>query len=295
MIDLQTFRIRIGMFCLKSTTKAKQTQCKFQLDASAMGIALICTLLVIGGVELNPGPPTKEECHSSGPSFMDASLMDVMQAIRVTQMQIDKLSLQMQNLTSLVNGLVQTQQTNQHVQEYDDILPNDSQTRNGDQPVSHRHEDRTHSEKLQVDGHIEVTAKKKTRKNGAILIGSDNVRRIKAAAMAEFEFDSNVHFVTSGSDYVMQRLSEIMAKSKAQKIDVVLHTGADQLKKRTADSVLRASSNMLTRGANASPVERIASPVASICLPSQNVNFSQNDHLCNTFLLGASHGLNNKY
>ena len=64
---------------------------------------------------------------------------------------------------------------------------------------------------------------------------------------------------------------------------------------RSSDDNSRVSSNMLTWGANASPVERIASPVANICLPSQIVNFSQNGHLCNTFLLGASHGFNNKY
>ena len=79
------------------------------------------------------------------------------------------------------------------------------------------------------------------RKNGAILIGTENVNRIKAAAKTEFIFDSNVTFVTTHSDSVMKSLTKIMTRSKAQRVDVVLHTGADQVKDRSADSVLESS------------------------------------------------------
>ena len=87
---------------------------------------------------------------------------------------------------------------------------------------------------------------RKTRKNGAILIGSENVRRIRAAAMAEFNFDSNVSFVSSSREMVTQKLSATMSKSKVQKIDVVLHTGVDQLRGNSADFVLESIAGQIS-------------------------------------------------
>ena len=93
--------MRIGIFSARSSVKLKLLISQCQHDATAMGIALICTLLVIGGVELKPGPSnaddpilSNDERHSPGPSFMDVTLMDVMQALRVTQLQIGHLSTQ---------------------------------------------------------------------------------------------------------------------------------------------------------------------------------------------------------
>ena len=84
------------------------------------------------------------------------------------------------------------------------------------------------------------------RKYGAILIGSQNVTRVKAAAMTEFMLDSNVSFVPTESDSAMQSLSNAMTKSKAKHIDVVLHTGADQVAKRTSDSVLDSIASQIS-------------------------------------------------
>ena len=84
------------------------------------------------------------------------------------------------------------------------------------------------------------------RKYGAVLIGSRNVTRIRAAAMTEFRLDSNVSFVPSESDNAMQSLSHTMMKSKAKQIDVVLHTGADQVAERTADSVLESIASQIS-------------------------------------------------
>ena len=65
MIDLQTYRLRIGLFSVGSTCRSKPMKLKFEHDANAMGIALICTLLVIGGLDLNPGPHTSSIADDS--------------------------------------------------------------------------------------------------------------------------------------------------------------------------------------------------------------------------------------
>ena len=108
------------MFSATSSVKLKLFTSQCQHDATATGITLICTLLVIGGVELNPGPSSaKDERHSPGPSSMDAALMDVMEALRVTQLQIDHLSTQVLDLINLVKGLNGTQRTYQPEHEED--------------------------------------------------------------------------------------------------------------------------------------------------------------------------------
>ena len=104
------------MFSAGSSNSLKMTNVKYQHDSTAVG--LICTLLVIGGVELNPCPSTAtDKGNLPGPSFVCASLMDVMQAIHLTHLQLDQLSALVQDLTNLVKGLTQTQQTRQTKQE----------------------------------------------------------------------------------------------------------------------------------------------------------------------------------
>ena len=84
------------MFCVKSTSKLKLTKIKYDHDTNAMAIALICTLLVIGGIELNPGPTGIDDRHLAGPSYAEVTLMDVMQAVHLTQIQINELSSKVQ-------------------------------------------------------------------------------------------------------------------------------------------------------------------------------------------------------
>ena len=69
------------MFCIPMPSKLKVMN-SFQHDGNAIALALILTLLAIGGVELNPGPDLGEE-HLPGPSFSDVTLSDVMEAIRI--------------------------------------------------------------------------------------------------------------------------------------------------------------------------------------------------------------------
>ena len=94
------------MFCVRTRGKMKTVSC-LQQDAHALGLATILTLLVIGGVERNPGPDsmrseTRAPSLLPGPYFSEVTLMDIMEAIRITQFQIDGLTNKVQNLTMIV-------------------------------------------------------------------------------------------------------------------------------------------------------------------------------------------------
>ena len=80
--------------------------------------------------------------------------------------------------------------------------------------------------------------KSKQRRYGAVLIGGQNVTRIKAAAMDEFQFDQNVSFVYTNTDEFQQKLSDVTNRSRAKQIDVVIHLGAEDAIEHSADYVL---------------------------------------------------------
>ena len=92
-----------------------------------------------------------------------------------------------------------------------------------------------------------VRKKKKSnlRKEGAILIGGQNVLRIKAAAMDEFNFDQNVSFVNSTSEEFERSLQKVTQKSKAREIEVVIHLGSDDATRHSVDHVLGKLTNMV--------------------------------------------------
>ena len=87
--------------------------------------------------------------------------------------------------------------------------------------------------------------KNKVRRNGAVMIGGQNVSRVKAAAMEEFIFDQNVSFVTTTSDDFNQSLRVAVQRSKAKEVDVVIHSGADHILQHSSDYVLEELTNMV--------------------------------------------------
>ena len=250
MIDPQAYRVAIGMFRVRIRAKQVTDNLKCDHDANAMGIALICTLLVIGGLELNPGPTTRNYYEQPGPSFIDASLMDVMQAIRLIHLNLDQLSMQVRSLSSQVNALVLAQQTSQCERRHEETSINRTDVSNDHQNSVQVRSPDCHRIDTEMTPNIEHqntrSPKSKPRQYGAILIGSENVHRIRAAAMEEFDIDSNASFITASNDNVKQRLSDSMTKSRAQKIDVVLNTGADQLLDKSADSVLESIASQIS-------------------------------------------------
>ena len=87
--------------------------------------------------------------------------------------------------------------------------------------------------------------KNKIRRYGAVLIGGQNVSRVKAAALDEFPFDQNVSFVTTTSDDFNLSLQETTQRSKAKDIDVVIHLGAHDAVDQSADHVLENLTDMV--------------------------------------------------
>ena len=85
----------------------------------------------------------------------------------------------------------------------------------------------------------------KIRRYGAVLIGGQNVSRVKAAAMDEFPFDQNVSCVTTTSDDFSLSLQQTIQKYKAKDIDVVIHLGAHDAVDHSADHVLEKLTDMV--------------------------------------------------
>ena len=99
-----------------------------------------------------------------------------------------------------------------------------------------------------TDGWTRVTRKKKrnkVRQRGAVLIGGQNVSRIKAAALDEFNFDQNVSFVAVGSEEFNESLHSVTQRSKAKQLDVVIHSGAEDAVRHGTDDVLEKLTNMV--------------------------------------------------
>ena len=244
MIDPQTYGIKIGMFCIRTKCKLKNVT-YMQHDATGLAIALIITLLVIGGVEQNPGPDSKEE-HPPGPSFSGVSLMDIMEAIRVTQIQIDGLSSKVHSLEMVImdisrKGSVQPA----HPTTNTTALP---ATSDRPPPTTSAYNLTTAAE---VPGKSPSTASpsspgsgawtadtscrklggrtiSRTPKVGAIMIGCQNVRRIAMAAREEFILGGQVVFRSfrgGSARRVLTALHGAVAGCRALKADLVLHFG----------------------------------------------------------------------
>lgn len=98
----------------------------------------------------------------------------------------------------------------------------------------------------------------KHRKYGGILIGGQNVTRIKAAAMDEFKFDQNVSFVNTTSDNFKYSLSNITGRSKAENIDVVIHLGADDALVHCVDDILKKLTDFVKYATQISNVKTVS-------------------------------------
>ena len=84
------------------------------------------------------------------------------------------------------------------------------------------------------------TRRRKAFRSGAILLGGENVRRIRAAARKEFNFDRNVIFSSQSvsiSD-MNQKLVSAARKVSADAVDVVIHLDGNDIMNSDADSVL---------------------------------------------------------
>ena len=260
MIDPQLYRIRIGMFCPRVSGKLKEKSC-LQHDAHALGLALILTLLVIGGVERNPGPDNDISAeHVPGPSFSGVTLMDVMEAIRITQFQIDGLSNKVRDLTDIVTNMSQCGKTmsvpltNQPTyRSYSDRLhPTADPKKTTEleapptpaQPRSFAVPPRSPDSRVGTNGN---SCRKhrgeagETPHIGAVMIGCQNVRRIAAAARDEFLLGGQAVFgsIRGGTARgVLGTLHGAVAGCRALRADLVLHVGGNDLAHQSVEYTL---------------------------------------------------------
>lgn len=276
MIDPQAYRIRIGMFDVRTRGKMPSAKC-IQHDCNALGLALILTLLIIGGVEQNPGPDYSES-QLPGPSFSGVTLMDVMEAVRITQLQIDGLSSRMHDVTRMitdlsrdVNAVSKTHSTS-HPTSLERPCPNDHasskittevEARQG--PASPLSPPNTASKACTTvvshrkhgNASSPISAMPPV---GAVMIGCQNVRRIAAAARDEFNLGSQVVFrsIRGGTARcVLGALHGAVACCNAVKTDLVLHVGGNEISHLSVEYTLECMAEVIRAAKHISKVRDI--------------------------------------
>ena len=89
--------------------------------------------------------------------------------------------------------------------------------------------------------------RRKAFRNGAVLIGGENVRRIRAAAREEFNFDRNVIF-SSQSDSISDINHKLVPATRnvnADEVDVVIHLDGSDIMNFDADNALEGLSQII--------------------------------------------------
>ena len=312
MIDLQAYRIRIGMFSPRISSKLKMKS-GLQHDAHALGLALILTLLIIGGVEQNPGPVSEASADQfPGPSFSGVTLMDVMEAIRITQFQIDGLSSKVHALTDMVTNMSQygktlsvplTNRPTSHPSSSDRLHPtaDSKQTTELEAPTTPAQArpfsppPRSPDPRVGTDAdscHKRRSEAGATPHAGAVMLGCQNVRRIAAAARDEFLLGGQVVFrsIRGGTARgVLGALHGAVAGCRALRADLVLHVGGNDLAQRSVEYTLDCIAEVIKAAQQIRKVRDIAicsvpqDPSSGDILPSKCKDLNDElERLCRT-------------
>ena len=260
-----------------------------------MGLALIITLLIIGGIEQNPGPDCADEEQVPGPSFISATPMDIMESLRLTQRQLDKMENDISHLTSLVQMILcatkqvtgTSDQTYTHMSMSNALNNTDesvqeAQMENNPSPSSQRHSDEN---KTEWTSPIQVKNVAET-----IVIGGINVSRLRDALRDKTNLERNVKFVTAFNKNIWDLIPGCIRKIRRSKLNVVLHTGADLVLKHTPDFVLECIASQIdlakrepkTRRVFVCSVEERVDAGYHVFETARTVN-SELSHLCEAF------------
>ena len=252
--------MRIGSFRPNSRCKKSKIASKTSQDELAIGLALVITLLIIGGVEPNPGPDHGSDAQAPGPSFVDATAMDVMEALRLTQLQLDKLTKDMTLLTSSVQEILRAtkQATNTNEQEnfHDNIQhkkAKDNQNSTAKYSYDASTDENTRQNKIETsvdDRPKQNTASckipnDKFKKPATIVVGGTNVSRLRDATKDQTDSKQNDMFVRTNSSNIWDLLPTAIKKARQSKLNVVLHTGADLVLKHAPNLVLECLSKQI--------------------------------------------------
>ena len=218
--------------------------------------------------------------------------MDVMEAIRISQLQIDGLSNKMHDLTKLITDISHEMKTASKTH------PSSHPTsfeRSGLEALSHRAatatEVRSESaspvspDSTVSDSCTTVASRRKHRgktdfmpQAGAVMIGCQNVRRIAAAARDEFHLGSQVVFrsIREGTARcVLRALHGAVAGCNALKADLVLHVGGNELAYQSVEYTLDCIAEVVKAAKHVTKVRNIV-----LCSVSQDPS-AHFDHLTN--------------
>ena len=244
------------MFDIRTKSKTPAAN-SIQHDCHALGLALILTLLIMGGVEQNPGPgrPDSSESQIPGPSFSGVTIMDIMEAIRITQLQIDGLSNKVHDLTKVITDISHDMKAASKTHPTLHLTSSERPSLDTPSPSATTAAEARSESASPVSPDITVSeswttvaSRRKrggktgtTPEAGAVMVGCQNVRRIAAAARDEFHLGSQVVFrsIRGGTARcVLGALHGAVACCNAVKADLVLHVGGNELAYQSVEYTL---------------------------------------------------------
>ena len=290
------------MFYIRTGHGRPKKTSDIQHDANALALAVILTLLVIGGVEVNPGPEFVDG-HLPGPSFSNVTLMDIMEAIRLTQIQIGRISDKVNDLTTKFSnvsrgGEVPTAHPTTRTSTSDNLnptTPSHSAVTEAEAPreppttVSPRAANREAQRAATPRGRRQrkVSA---TPEVGAVMLGCQNVWRIASAAREQFILGGQVVFrsIRGGTTRcALGALHGDVAACRALRADIVLHVGGNDLAHRSVEYPLECIAELINAAKRVSKVRNIficsipQDPTSSDYLTSQRRHFNDElERLC---------------
>lgn len=162
---------------------------------------------------------SKEQEPTPGPSFVSASMMDVMEALRLTQLKIDKVSNDLQALTLL----------------FHQFLPQNDLHRSPPTPTR-RHLNQTYqqADSGTTQRHTQEINTRSTSESKLSVIGDSNVRRLQ-----EINGQSNISFKSlpgATTEQLEQMLSD--TPDEALPSAVVIHAGTNDLAREGSERVV---------------------------------------------------------
>ena len=240
-----------------------------------------------------------------GPSFASATLMDVMEALRLTQMKIDQLASDLVDVKKAVHAMQSLSGkqsgpgTHQSSSSLATVSHHDCDSHL--QPtVSERHQAAPPSESRQK--HLQdsctqrelhsnkTTSSRHAAEQNLLVIGDSNVRRLQIGNRRPNVTFHSIPGATTG--HVSQELNQLLRTSRAER--VVLHTGTNDITRKgsevVARSVFKLAQQAIEQGARRvyvcsvasrkdggsflfSRSESVNNRLYSLCLNDDNVSF----------------------
>ena len=164
-----------------------------------------------------------------GPSFISVSLMDVMEAVRQTQVKVDKLSEEVSRVRRVLQNM---QNHDSHCREHS---PTQRRPAVSEQPLptGQRAQRQQASNSLSGGGRAEL---KRDAETSMLVLGDSNVRRLEQTSSST----SNVtfHSISGGTtENVRKDITQMTSRYNAK--EVVIHVGTNDITRRGSEQVVK--------------------------------------------------------